>query len=186
MFWDATVRQRNCRFGHESNLTHFPIYTKNLCIQECRLRLVYEVCKCIPHFYPNRVNKPKRVCDYHTLKRCFPPNKDYFLKLYRQRGDSQEIDTAPCYCDQNCRDSVVSATHQVDTSEYIHGNGATMTMTEWPSLQYRREVYLTFTDLLVYIGGTAGLFIGFNVLGAIEIVYFFTMRLLFKLLGYKL
>ncbi|XP_046812638.1 uncharacterized protein LOC124421449 [Lucilia cuprina] len=51
---ESNVRQRNCRFNHESNLTHFPIYTKNLCMQECRLNLVYKICKCIPHFYPNR------------------------------------------------------------------------------------------------------------------------------------
>lgn len=54
IFSGASVDQRKCRFQHESNLTHFPVYTRNICIQECRLNLVYKLCKCIPHFYPNR------------------------------------------------------------------------------------------------------------------------------------
>lgn len=51
---DTSIAQRRCRFKSESNLTHFPIYTRGLFMQECRLELVYELCGCIPHFYPNR------------------------------------------------------------------------------------------------------------------------------------
>lgn len=85
----TTVSQRNCRYFSESNLTHFPYYTRNTCTQECRLDLAYKICDCIPHFYPNRgewtlsymiylfievfaVSKPKRVCSYKTLRSCFP------------------------------------------------------------------------------------------------------------------
>lgn len=50
----TTVRQRHCRFNDESNLTHYRTYTQGLCFQECRLNLVYKLCHCIPHFYPNR------------------------------------------------------------------------------------------------------------------------------------
>lgn len=49
----TTVSQRNCRYFTESNLTHFPYYTRNTCTQECRLNLAYKICDCIPHFYPN-------------------------------------------------------------------------------------------------------------------------------------
>ncbi|XP_073821256.1 pickpocket 10 [Musca autumnalis] len=185
---EASVRQRNCRFSHESNLTHFPVYTKNICLQECRLNLVYKVCKCIPHFYPNRLRKPKPVCDYKTLRECMPQHESYFLKLYRQRPNSKKLDMAPCYCEQNCRGSVLSLKVSLYTrSKQLYGSyGATMTEKEWPTVRYKREIYLTFTDLLVYIGGTAGFFLGFSVLGVIEIFYFFTMRLLFHLFGYKL
>ncbi|KAL9926475.1 uncharacterized protein ACN2A1_000032 [Glossina fuscipes fuscipes] len=52
----ADIKRRKCRFQHESNLTHFPIFTRNLCQQECRLSLVFKVCKCIPHFYAKSGN----------------------------------------------------------------------------------------------------------------------------------
>ncbi|XP_075153892.1 pickpocket 10 [Haematobia irritans] len=185
---DATIRQRNCRFSHESNLPHFPVYTKNICMQECRLQLVYKMCKCIPHFYPNRIKNPKRVCDYKALRECLPQHESYFLKLYRTRSGSNELELAPCDCDQSCKGNVLSFTLSVyNRSKQLYGSyGATMAVKSWPTFRYKREIYMTFTDLLVYIGGTAGFFLGFSVLGAIEIVYFFTMRLVFTLLGYKL
>lgn len=48
---DTFISQRNCRFHFESNLTHYKVYTKNLCMSQCRLDLAYRRCKCIPHFY---------------------------------------------------------------------------------------------------------------------------------------
>lgn len=53
-FRSTRVSQRHCRFNDESNLTHYDIYTQGLCIQECRINLVFSLCQCIPHFYPNR------------------------------------------------------------------------------------------------------------------------------------
>lgn len=63
---DTGVSQRHCRFNSESNLTHFSIYTRGLCLQECRLKLVYKLCGCIPHFYPNQsklFNLIRLMCD---------------------------------------------------------------------------------------------------------------------------
>lgn len=54
---DTSIEQRGCRFQSESNLTHYKVYSKFLCLSECRLELVYKHCSCIPHFYPNNSNK---------------------------------------------------------------------------------------------------------------------------------
>ncbi|XP_063708633.1 uncharacterized protein LOC134837197 [Culicoides brevitarsis] len=65
------VIQRKCRFHNESNLQHFPVYTKRLCLAECRWKLLMEKCGCIPHFIPNKgvfVKKPKRVCNWKELE----------------------------------------------------------------------------------------------------------------------
>ncbi|KAI9583924.1 hypothetical protein GQX74_010259 [Glossina fuscipes] len=104
----ADIKRRKCRFQHESNLTHFPIFTRNLCQQECRLSLVFKVCKCIPHFYAKSVSHPKPVCDYKTLKNCLGQHKDYFIKLYRTEKETNKRIMAECYCYQNCVDSMVS------------------------------------------------------------------------------
>lgn len=48
---DTFISQRGCRFPTESNLTHYEVYTKNICMSQCRLDLAYRKCKCIPHFY---------------------------------------------------------------------------------------------------------------------------------------
>lgn len=51
---ETFISQRGCRFHWESNLTHYTVYSKNLCMSECRLELAYARCGCIPHFYPNK------------------------------------------------------------------------------------------------------------------------------------
>lgn len=47
-----SVSQRQCRFVHEADiLTSSPVYSFNLCQNECRIRLALKKCNCIPHFY---------------------------------------------------------------------------------------------------------------------------------------
>nr|CAD7575550.1 unnamed protein product [Timema californicum] len=46
-----SVRQRRCRFPHESNLLISPIYSYNLCRMQCRMLLAHRLCGCVPHFY---------------------------------------------------------------------------------------------------------------------------------------
>lgn len=40
----------------------------------------------------------------------------------------------------------------------------------------KRELIFAFTDVLVYIGGTAGLFLGCSLLSLTELLYFLTWR----------
>ncbi|EDW76036.1 uncharacterized protein Dwil_GK14883 [Drosophila willistoni] len=184
---ETSIRQRKCRFHHESNLTHFPIYTRNICQQECRINLAYRICKCIPHFYPNRISKPKTVCDYKTLKACFPKHSSFFLKLYEEHGKHEK--PATCYCEQNCLDAVVttkSALPMIGSKQLLGSIGSAISMKTWPQNRLKRQVIFSFSDLLVSIGGTAGLFLGFSVLGLVEFIYFFTMRLIWHIVGYKI
>lgn len=51
---ELTIQQRKCRFIHESNLRHSPVYSYNLCRMECRIHLCLKKCKCIPHWYRPR------------------------------------------------------------------------------------------------------------------------------------
>lgn len=46
----------------------------------------------------------------------------------------------------------------------------------WPIIRYQREVLFGWVDLLVSFGGIAGLMLGFSLLSAAEIFYYFTIR----------
>ncbi|XP_058449237.1 uncharacterized protein LOC131429203 [Malaya genurostris] len=177
---DTSVTQRGCRFHFESNLTHYSIYTKEICRQECRLQLAYHSCGCIPHFYPNNIKQAKPVCNYKTLINCFPPRKELFLEFH----SGQE--TVQCFCEPNCVDSKViieKVQILIGTRKLLGSNGGLVIMKRYPLIRFSRQVLFSFTDLLVSIGGTAGFFLGFNVLGIVEIIYFFTLRLLWYILG---
>lgn len=42
--------QRNCYFPDENHLKLWPIYTYAMCIEECRYKIIRELCGCHPHF----------------------------------------------------------------------------------------------------------------------------------------
>ncbi|XP_058122437.1 sodium channel protein Nach [Anopheles ziemanni] len=181
---DTTISQRGCRFTYESNLTHYSIYTKDICLQECRIQMAYKLCGCIPHFYPNPAgSNMKKVCHYRQLMKCFPRYQKLFLEFQEDNNDNKGI---PCYCEQNCVGSkVIIENKQVlkQTQKLIGSIGGLVVMKRYPLVRFSRQLLFTFTDLLVSIGGTAGFFLGFSVLGMVEILYFFTLRLLWYIVG---
>uniref|UniRef100_A0A182QP75 Sodium channel protein Nach n=1 Tax=Anopheles farauti TaxID=69004 RepID=A0A182QP75_9DIPT len=181
---DTTISQRGCRFHYESNLTHYSIYTKGICLQECRIQLAYKLCQCIPHFYPNPEGpRAKKVCHYKQLMKCFPRHQKLFLEFKENNNDKKGV---PCYCEQNCVDSKVIIEHRQvlkHTQKLIGSIGGLIVVKRYPLVRFSRQLLFTFTDLLVSIGGTAGFFLGFSVLGMVEILYFFTLRLVWYIAG---
>lgn len=61
--------------------------------------------------------------------------------------------------------------------EWFLGSNLLWGLKDYPKMRLKRDVIYGFTDLLVYIGGMAGLFLGCSVLSFIEVVYFLTIRL---------
>ncbi|KAG5680649.1 hypothetical protein PVAND_010143 [Polypedilum vanderplanki] len=180
---ETFISQRGCRFHWESNLTHYKVYSKNLCISECRLELAYKHCKCIPHFYSNTAGKP--VCNYKQLKTCFPQYKTLFLEFQDTDHGDEKV---TCYCLQNCLDSnVIVENFKVleGTKTLLGSSGSIMIMKRYPLVRFQREVIFTLTDFFVSIGGTAGFFIGCSVLSVIEIIYFFSLRFFWFFYGYR-
>ncbi|XP_055919190.1 sodium channel protein Nach [Eupeodes corollae] len=183
----TTVEQRKCRFPHETNLTHFPIYTRNLCYQECRINLAYKLCKCIPHFYPNR-GALKPVCHFKVLKDCLFRHGRIFENLNEIKNLSLDIHSIKCNCLQNCRSSEVLEKiwkPLTQSDDLITKNGIIVIMKTYPNIRYRRQIIFTLTDLLVSIGGTAGFFLGSSVLSVVEIIYYFTFRWIWHCLGFE-
>lgn len=120
---DTFISQRGCRFHSESNLTHYKVYSKLLCLSECRVNLAMKVCGCIPYFYPNKskltqlnsfsefnfvsiVKSPKPICSYQKLMSCFPSRKELFLEFHDASDGRDEM--IQCNCLQNCLESNVS------------------------------------------------------------------------------
>jgi hypothetical protein len=51
----------------EANVTmrSFQNYTRSSCLLECRAKAIYDICKCLPYYYPNFgiVWKKNATCD---------------------------------------------------------------------------------------------------------------------------
>ncbi|XP_047022424.1 pickpocket protein 28-like isoform X1 [Helicoverpa zea] len=163
-----SVNQRRCRFPHENNLKHNSIYTYTMCRMECRIRLCLKYCHCIPHFY-RRIGDEK-LCDIKGLH-CLSKHKDELYKLQDSTG--KRIN---CGCYPLC-DDVNYVLQSNALQVWFLGTNLQWGMVTYPRMRYRRDIIFGFTDVLVAVGGMAGLFLGCSVLSFMEVVYFLTLRL---------
>ncbi|XP_052740745.1 sodium channel protein Nach-like [Bicyclus anynana] len=167
-----SVAQRRCRFQHENNLKHNSIYTYNMCRIDCRIRLCLQYCQCIPHFYRRIDNE--QICDVSGLH-CLHKHRDLISDLIDESGKKVEN----CSCFPVCDD----VNYITDTYELQSWVIATTTlqwgMVTFPRTRYKRDIIFGYSDVLVAVGGMAGLFLGCSVISFIEISYFFTLRLFF-------
>ncbi|KAL0832438.1 hypothetical protein ABMA28_000671 [Loxostege sticticalis] len=164
-----SVAQRRCRFINENILKHNSVYTYTMCRMECRIRLCLKYCNCIPHFY--RKIGDEKTCDVAGLK-CLFNYKDELFKL--QEKDGKKIN---CGCLPIC-DDVNYVIQSNALQEWFLGTNLQWGIVTYPRMRYRRDIIFGFTDVLVAVGGMAGLFLGCSVLSFMEIVYFLTLRLI--------
>ncbi|KAJ3643261.1 hypothetical protein Zmor_025985 [Zophobas morio] len=164
-----SMKQRKCRFHDESDLKHSPAYSYVLCRMECRAALAKRLCGCVPHFY--RKKEGDKICNVPGLH-CLAKHKE---KLILLKGD--------CFCLPNCNE-VNYIVEDMDTRAWFLGSNLQWGLKEYPKMRLRRDIIFGFSDLLVYIGGMAGLFLGCSVLSFIEIIYFFTLRLYWFVVKY--
>lgn len=67
------IRQRNCVFNDEGNLTYFRTYSRKNCEMECESRYLIEHCGCVLYYMP-RVDESTNICNrddwqcYETIK----------------------------------------------------------------------------------------------------------------------
>ncbi|KAF5278353.1 hypothetical protein FQA39_LY05842 [Lamprigera yunnana] len=166
-----TRKQRKCQLTNESTLKHSPVYSYTLCRMECRITLSKQLCGCVPHFYRHLADE--RICDVSGLH-CLAKYSERLITLGKE-----------CACYPNCNE-VNYVVEEQDSKEWFLGSNLQWGLKEYPKMRLRRDVIFRFTDVLVYIGGMAGLFLGCSVLSLIEILYFFTLRLFwFTLNKYK-
>ncbi|KPU76597.1 uncharacterized protein Dana_GF13278 [Drosophila ananassae] len=175
------TKQRSCRFNYEAeDMLTVPIYSFGLCLSECRLFFALRVCGCVPHFYRNRCGYNHifghRVRNGRKLPVCGLEGIGCLVKIKREiislKSDKYKIN---CNCLANCDDSnffVQSYRSRV----WFLGANLQWGIIDYPKMQLRRDVLFSFADVLVYIGGLVGFFLGCSALSFTEIVYYFTAR----------
>ena len=67
---DVPLEKRQCRMNHETfeDSSH-PIYTKDNCLYDCHVKKAYQVCKCVPWDFANKIMEGKE-CDIFG-RTCF-------------------------------------------------------------------------------------------------------------------
>ncbi|XP_052843096.1 sodium channel protein Nach [Drosophila gunungcola] len=168
-----STKQRSCRFNYEAEeMLTVPIYSFGLCLSECRMFFALQVCGCIPHFYRNLLRNGRRlpVCGLEGIG-CLVKIKREIISL---KSDKYKIN---CNCLANCDDSNFFVQSYRSRVWFLGANLQWgISSGAYPKMQLRRDVLFSFADVLVYIGGLVGFFLGCSALSFTEIIYYFTAR----------
>jgi hypothetical protein len=128
----------------------------------------------------------KRVCGLQDMK-CYK----------RVEEESLNLDWCDCYLEcgeieyksEQQQNEFLKPLYQVKSRDYMTSFGlASQIQILFKSAQFFPSILrqqLTTLDFVSYCGGSLGLFLGFSALSAVEIVYYFTLRICFKRLRKK-
>ncbi|XP_034250865.1 sodium channel protein Nach-like [Thrips palmi] len=167
-----TRRQRRCQFFDEG-VKPYPVYSYNLCMMSCRRKLCLRYCGCAPYFYGDRGDGVK-MCDVDGLA-CLAQHADKLVALREEDPEAQ------CKCYHSCEEIRYTTDRNFERSwsypvpDNIRFRWA---IELYSKTRVKRSIIFTFSDLLVSFGGTAALFLGCSLITFVELIYFFTLRLL--------
>ncbi|XP_069672052.1 sodium channel protein Nach-like [Periplaneta americana] len=189
---------RGCLFPDEVELRKMKSYSYNNCITECRENYTIQICGCTPFYYPN--NGGYRICNLTDVP-CLAKNKRSLEIMNPGQKDFQKnthvIIEYPCNCFPDCINyyypiessegiistMTISNRDNFFSADFIEANDSVFNVffSNFLVTRYRRDVLYSWKGLLGSLGGLLSLFIGFSLIGAVEIFYFFTFRLYYKI-----
>ncbi|BES96240.1 Amiloride-sensitive sodium channel [Nesidiocoris tenuis] len=171
-----SLYQRKCRFPDENYIESADFYSYSSCIVDCRRRAQMKLCNCTSHHMPK--TKPEEHCDYDGII-CLDRYNSYLSTPSR---NSDRKDGLVCDCLPGCVDldfqvvdfRIVDILGVPDRS--LIDSMMQIRLRSVPTEKYKRTVVNGKLDLVVSIGGAAGLFLGASLLTAVEVSLFFLIK----------
>lgn len=179
------IRQRQCIFANEANLSYYNIYSKKNCEMECSSKLTELWCNCTLYFMPRKFNNGSKICNRKKAS-C------YEQILYNIAYSHPE------YSCNYCLPACFEINYGREISSARLGTGGFLTAESIPSRDvdyiqnnlaiihiffvdnsyggFTKSELIGFTEFLSNTGGLLGLFMGFSVISLIEIIYFLSLR----------
>ncbi|KAG5896889.1 hypothetical protein JTB14_033527 [Gonioctena quinquepunctata] len=194
------VEIRKCLFPKEKALIYFAKYTYHNCMVECRMNLTLKQCHCIPVYISQEaVHTKYKLCSLRDIP-CLNENFD-FISSSLPGFDHNFIDSSyeygteksECDCLPDCEITeylgemsygVLSRDFSMNQPSLYGGitikNHSVFRVfyNDLVGVKNRRDVKYEWHTLLAYYGGLLGLFLGFSFVSGVEIIYFFTIRLI--------
>ncbi|OAD60203.1 hypothetical protein WN48_06132, partial [Eufriesea mexicana] len=134
-----SIQQRKCKFFNDGGLETWPVYTRNMCIMECRMKVIQDNCNCRPHFA--RTIEGINTCDANQLRCIGGIAKKLFLYEY-----------PPSFC--NCVPKCNVVSYQIrdkeksELSDIPISSSVITLIVELPQIIYYRALLYGFNDFL--------------------------------------
>ncbi|KAJ1527770.1 hypothetical protein ONE63_007725 [Megalurothrips usitatus] len=168
---DTSTQQRKCRFHDENDLTVYRFYSYSACITECRKQAQIKQCNCTTHLMPNA--KEEEICTLEGLM-CLYVHYTNFSVLKTSWSRKEGL---YCPCVPACTEPEYNIVTQESFGIAHNTSRIELTLDRLPSERYKRNVVRGRLDMVVSMGGAAGLFVGASLLSFVELFYYFSLRM---------
>ncbi|XP_031636172.1 pickpocket protein 28-like [Contarinia nasturtii] len=180
--------QRECFYGDERQLHFFKMYTQINCKEECLANFTKQECGCVKFSQPR--DKSTRICGGAKIE-CMKEAKWKIQTTNIGKTFEEECNCIPACtfikynanCDRTAVDPDSLNHWDVPKDKYLTIVLFAFNVPDINTVK-RNELY-TYGDFLAVCGGLLGLFTGFSALSFIEIIYFATLHLFWKLRSLK-
>ncbi|XP_068619389.1 sodium channel protein Nach-like [Battus philenor] len=197
-------RTRNCLFRDERRINFNDTYSYSACIINCRVKAVQALCRCIPYFLPHISEMP--TCTLFDLP-CLDKYKDKFFSMFPKGMENNNeleielLDSLRCpHCLVDCEFTKhIAKTIKIPLKGLKTGIqkfpiSASINMTNkcyvsiYHSTFYgtldRLDVVAYWYELVSNVGGVAGILMGLSIISIFEIVYFFCIKFLIRIINW--
>ncbi|XP_044750328.1 sodium channel protein Nach-like [Coccinella septempunctata] len=204
-FRSLSIRERACYFEDELPLKNFKHYTYQNCLTECRMNLTQYYCGCIPVVYINEddlIAPNHKVCSVRDIE-CLYLHRQYIrstvpgieIEAENFTGYVWDSTNQPCRCLPECSSTTYDFHSSLSFLETKHtpwtdkrglyygvniSNHSVLRVyfDDLVGTRNRRSVIGNWQTFLAFYGGILGLFVGFSFIAGIELIYFFTVKIL--------
>lgn len=161
------ARERGCRFPNEPISSNLKNYSFSNCINEMLALEEIKICNCTTDL---RFVRQSRVCTLSD-KDCLFENKINYITRERQSN-------TPSLCLPTCIEMRINEIGK-DLKSHNHNDDQVRVGVEIlqpPFIRYKRRLSSNTMDLVVCVGGIAGLFFGASVVNIVELVFIWIIR----------
>ncbi|XP_021933418.1 sodium channel protein Nach-like isoform X2 [Zootermopsis nevadensis] len=167
------IDKRQCKFPEENTGFYlYNWYSYSACLVECRRREVMRLCNCTNPLMP--AARTEKNCDLDGMV-CLEKNKDYINTLINP-WDKREGAGISCTCMQGCEELGFRMVSKEEEREPRNYTTIEVQMVQLPTVRFKRNIVRNKVDMVVNMGGTAGLLVGGSILSVVEILYYFLVR----------
>ncbi|KAK9746739.1 Amiloride-sensitive sodium channel [Popillia japonica] len=180
----VNVAQRNCRFMEENEgIDVYRYYSYSTCCVQCKETVAswkkmkasmkmaqLKTCGCVHHLTPRTPYEMQ--CTIEGLE-CLNDNYNNLAVLKASWSNRSGL---VCECLPSCTELEIELVRDIKTGIHEEYAIVEISLDRLPSERFKRNVIKGKLDLVVSMGGTAGLFIGASILSFVEILYYFFIR----------
>lgn len=124
----------------------------------CRIRNALEKCHCVPYFY-NVNSKRFPICNVSGM-----------ICLEQHKSWTNISSISPCDCPDMCETILITNLEKKKASDNFDTKVEYLIIL--PKTVIKRGILFDYIDLIVGLGGSLALFLGFSFLSGIEIIFF--------------